>query len=325
MSCPYRPTLIDAVREIIAQFLALELHAARAGREVMRVLVETARCSSASETTALAADIRFAADAILRVMPPYAPALNVLHRILARVEEALRADERADALRIALAEQANAYQRWSAGARARIAAYGTNVIPEGGTVFTYTLSETALSCFRFASESGKRFRLVVTESRPNNDGLDTAQALFEAGLDVDVSIDACVARLLPRADVMMIGAEAITADGSAIAKVGTYPSALVARQFAVPCYVVVDSMKLDVSSTLGLPLALDALQRTDALPAKSPDAVSVAGSLFDRTPGQLIRGVVSERGILTTGACSALMREMPVSQYLQDKLTKAKS
>ncbi len=325
MSSAHSPILIDAVKEIIAQFLALELHAARAGREVMRVLAETARCSSASETTMLAADIRFAVDAILRVMPPYAPALNVMHRILARVEEALRADESDGALRAGLEEQADAYRRWSATARERIAAYGANLIPDGGTIFTYTLSETALNCLRFAAESGKRFCLMVTESRPNNDGLETAHSLYNAGLNVNVSIDASIARLLPRADVMMVGAEAIRADGSAIAKVGTYPSALVAQQFAVPCYMIVDSMKLDVSSGLGLPLKLDALGRHDVLPAKAPDAASVSGLLFDRTPGHLIRGVVSERGILTTAACSALMRKMPVSQYLQDKLTKAKS
>lgn len=318
MPGPGRPKLTATVKETIAQLSALELHASRAGREVMRCLVETARCSSASDTSTLADEIQYAVDAILRVMPPYAPALNVMHRVLARVELARSGGEDVSSLRMALQSEASSFSHWSESARKRVANYGAELIPAGGTVFTFTLSETILRCMVRASEMGKRFRILVTESRPNNDGLATASALLGAGLEIEVSIDACVAELVPQADIVMVGAEAIMADGSAIAKVGTYPCALVARQYGIPVYVVVDSMKLDVSSALGLSLPLDALNAHDVLPNNVPEEVAVAGSLFDRTRSHLIRGVVSEQGILTAAACSALMREMPVSQYLHD-------
>ena len=324
MSGPGRPKLITAVKETIARLEALELHASRAGREIMRCLTETARSSSASDTSALADEIQFAVDAILRVMPPYAPALNVMHRVLARVELARTSGEDVGSLRMALESEASSFSRWSASARQRIADYGAELIPADGTVFTFTLSETILRCLLRAAERGKRFRILVTESRPNNDGLATASALFDAGLDIAVSIDACIAELLPQADVMMVGAEAIMADGSAIAKAGAFPCALAARQFGIPVYVVVDSMKLDVSSALGLSLPQASLNFQDILPADAPEAVAVAGSLFDRSPAHLIRGVVSERGILTASACSALMREMPVSQYLHNAIGERK-
>jgi methylthioribose-1-phosphate isomerase len=121
---------------------------------------------------------------------------------------------------------------------------------------------------------------------------------------------------------MMVGAEAIMADGSAIAKVGTYLTALSARQFGVPVYVIVDTMKLNVSSAIGLSLGLDPIARADVLPADAPAKAKVTGALFDSTPAHLIRGIVTERGVIAPAACSALMREMPISQYLCQKLLK---
>ncbi len=324
MSGTGRPKLIAAVQETVARLDALELHASRAGREIMRCLTETALRSSASDTSALADEIQFAVEAILRVMPPYAPALNVMHRVLARVEWARTNGEDSNSLRMALECEAGSFSRWSASARQRIADVGAALIPDDGTVFTFTLSETILRCLLHASAQGKQFRILVTESRPNNDGLATARALFDAGLEIEVSIDACIGELVPQADIVMVGAEAIMADGSAIAKAGTLPSALVARQCGIPVYVVVDSMKLDVSSALGLSLPQDPLKVQDVLPADAPDSVAAAGSLFDRTPAHLIRAVVSERGILTAAACSALMREMPVSQYLHKAIEERK-
>lgn len=324
MSSLGRPKLIAAVKETIARLEALELHASRAGREIMRCLTETARSSSASDTSALADEIQFAVDAILRVMPPYAPALNVMHRVLARVELARTNGEDISSLRMALESEASSFSQWSASARQRIADYGAELIPAAGTVFTFTLSETILRCMLRASQIGKQFRILVTESRPNNDGLATARALSDAGLEIELSIDACIGELVPQADIIMVGAEAIMADGSAIAKVGTYPSALIARQYGIPVYVVVDSMKLNVSSAFGLSLPQDSLNAHDVLPADAPADIAVAGSLFDRSPAHLISGVVSERGILTAAACSALMRELPVSHYLHNTIGERK-
>ena len=317
MAQALRPDFVPAVQQVIAKFAALELHAARAGREVMAALAETAMHSTAQDTATLSDEIRQAVDAILSVMPPYAPPLNVMHRILARVESAHAAGENISALRADLANEAATFTQWSLQAREQIAAYGAELIRDGATVFTFTLSETALRTLKQAAH-GKQFRVLVTESRPNQDGLQTARELSASGVAVSVSIDACIGLLMPMADLMMVGAEAIMADGSAVAKVGTYPSALLAKRFGVPVYVIVDTMKFNVSSTFGLALELDPIAHGDILSANA----KVTGSLFDSTPAHLIRGVVTERGIIAPAACSALMREMPISQYLCQKLLK---
>jgi translation initiation factor 2B subunit (eIF-2B alpha/beta/delta family) len=178
-----------------------------------------------------------------------------------------------------------------------------------------------LRTLRAAWSLGKRFEVLVTESRPNNDGLSTAATLAQDGVPVRVSVDACLGELVPQADVMIVGAEAIMADGSAICKVGTYPSALVARAHGVPVYVIVDTLKFNITSVLGLPLWMASLPRGDVLPPEASGRALVVGHLFDRTPPELIQGIVTERGILSPAACAAVMAEMPLSETLSRKLS----
>lgn len=313
-------TMHPAVGAVVAQFAALELHAARSGREVMAALAQVAADSTTADAPALADELESSVDALLAVMPPYAPPLNVMHRLLSLVESALARGDSADQLRASIRAAAADFQRWSAGARDRIAAVGAALIPDDAVVFTYTLSETALRTLLEARRSGKSFRLLVTESRPNQDGLVTARELSRAGVPVGLSIDACLGELLRQADVMLVGAEAINADGSAVCKVGTYPAALVAKAYGVPVYVVVDTLKFNVSSLWGLKLKLDPIRPDDLSLDASMAGAPVVGHLFDQTPAGLISGVVTERGVIAPGACAALMLDMPASDSLRAKL-----
>ncbi|RPJ01260.1 MAG: hypothetical protein EHM39_03555, partial [Chloroflexi bacterium] len=180
--------VVAAVQQVMARFAALELHAARGGREVMRALNETVRLSPAQDLPALASDLLAAVDALLSVMPAYAPPLNVMHRVLAHLEVAQTAGDSADTFRAVIEWDTAEFESWSESARRKIAEIGAECIPDGSTIFTFTLSETALRTLHRAAEQGKRFRVLVTESRPNHDGLHTARELAKAGVEVKVSL-----------------------------------------------------------------------------------------------------------------------------------------
>ena len=309
--------LHSAICNVVAKFEATELHAASAGRKVMHALGQVASDSQAASTDALAAEIEAAVAALLGAMPAYAPPLNVMHRVMLRVDEALENQAPAQELKATLAGEAESYRQWSQNAREKIVQHGATIIPDEATVFTFTLSETMVSTLHRAKQQGKDFRVLVTESRPNNDGLVTVTKLNEQGIPVSIGVDACIGELVSRADIMMVGAEAIMADGSAVCKVGTYPSALVARAHGVPVFVVVDTMKFNVTSLLGLPLWLDPIASTDL---GVSGRVKVVGHLFDRTLPDLIAGIVTERGILSPSTCLAVFSEMPLSESLSARL-----
>jgi translation initiation factor 2B subunit (eIF-2B alpha/beta/delta family) len=313
-------TTHPAVREVIAGFERMDLHAARAGRVVMQALAQTAADSPATDLAALNAELGAAVEALLAVMPAYAPPRNVMHRVLALTERALEGEGTVADVRAALMKEAAGYSTWHQTAQAKIIEHATALIPAGGTVFTFTLSETISLVLVGAKRSGRNFRVLVTESGPNNDGLETVRRLSEAGIPVAVGPDACLGELVPQAGVILVGAEAILADGSAICKVGTYVAGLVAAAHGVPLYVVVDTMKLDASSRVGgsdwrAGLPAGAILRPPLRPG-----VRVVGSLFDRTPPHLITGIVTERGVLHPAACEVLFRVLPLSHTLTTRL-----
>ena len=312
----------SSTREVVDKFRAAELHAARSGREVMSALAQVVADSSAPNSDMLVAEIEGNIDAILEEMPAYAPPLNVLHQVMSWIEWARANQAPVDDLKAKFSKGSEDYRLWSETARARIAQYGASIIPERGNVFTFTLSETVLRTLREAWKQGKKFTVFVTESRPNNDGLITTELLSRDGVPVEVSVDACIRELVSRADVMIVGAEAIMADGSAVCKVGTYPSALLAKKFGIPVFVVVDTMKFNVMSSLGLPLWMDPLNRKEVLIKGGSERARVIGHVFDSTPAKLIRSVVTERGMLNPIACTTLLQDMCVSETLGLKLSK---
>ena len=309
-----------AIREISEKFQAKQLHAARSGRDVMRAFAELSVDSRAANTQELCNEIEDAVDALLAVLPAYAPPLNVMHLVMSRVEEALVDELSVESLKALIASDAGNYQEWAELARERMACFGAELIPEGSTVFTFTLSETMVNTFREASRQGKRFRVLVTESRPNNDGLITATRLTQEGVPVEISIDAGVGELVPQADIMLVGAEGVMADGSVVCKVGTYLAALVAKAHSVPVYIIVDTMKFNLTSTLGLPMRLDPIQEKDVYDTTCNDRTRVIGYLFDQTPPELVNALVTERGILHPKDCAALMGETRLSSKLSEKL-----
>lgn len=313
--------LHSATQEVISKFKATELHAARSGREVMNALAQVVADSQASNMDMLGSEIEANIDAILEVMPAYAPPLNVMHAVMSWVEQAMASQATINELKSMFSENAEKYRTWSENARTMIACYGAEIIPDGGIVFTFTLSETVLRTLREAWNLKKTFKVLVTESRPNNDGLVTTELLNKDGILVGVSVDACIGELVPQADIMMVGAEAIMADGSAVCKVGTYPSALVAKANGVPVFVVVDTLKFNITSSLGLPLWMEPISRSNVLPTNSPNRASVIGHLFDQTPPELIRGIVTERGILSPAACATAIKDMCLSKTLSAKLS----
>jgi translation initiation factor 2B subunit (eIF-2B alpha/beta/delta family) len=282
----------------------------------MQALAHIVADSQAATLDALAEDLRPNITALLAAMPAYAPPLNVLHLIHASLEQAQQAGLSAAAFRATVAAAAADYDQWSGAARAGIAARAAELIPERGTVFTFTLSETVVGALRAARRMGRQFGVVVTESRPNADGRDTARLLAGEGVSVEIGIDAAVGTLVPRASVMLIGAEAILSDGSAICKAGTYPAARVARQHGVPVYVLVDSRKFHALSLLGQPLTLEPLQRAAVLGGWAAPNATVSGHLFDQTPVELIRGLVTEHGCLHPAQAAQAMLTMPLSRSL---------
>jgi translation initiation factor 2B subunit (eIF-2B alpha/beta/delta family) len=319
-----RVSVHPEARDIAGKFGAGDIHAARSGREVMRTLARIVEASAAATSQELWNELEASVDEILDVMPAYAPPLNVMHRVLAEIDRGRTENLRVDETKSAIALLAERYESWSEEARTTIAHLGAAIIPDDGAVFTFTLSETVLRTLRDAWRGGRRFRVLVAESRPNRDGLQTAKILAEEGLSVSVCVDAAIGEAVPCADVVVVGAEAVLADGSASCKVGTYPIALVAHANSIPVYVLADTGKLCASLRLDLPRGVTPIARDDVMGSRKAGGSRVVGHLFDVTPPELITAIVTERGVLSPHEVATIVHELPVSDTLGAKIAALK-
>jgi ribose 1,5-bisphosphate isomerase len=290
--------------------------AADTAREVVQALVQLVQDSGAQNSNALLAEVEDAVIDILRVTPSLAPPINAMHRVVGRMEESIAAGGSIPEIKTAVKSAGDNFFQWAETALTKIAQYGAEKIKDGDVVFMYSMSSTVWRILRCAKAQGKSFRVVVTESRPANEGLWTVAEMAKSGIPVSVSIDACIGELVPQSDIVFVGADAISSYGYAFCKTGTYPTALVARAHGVPFYIAADTLKFDSSTLLGLPLRSDPIQRHEVLSKDYPEQAQVAGHLFDETPPELVTAIITEMGFLHPTACVTAMWQMKLSERL---------
>jgi len=90
------------------------------------------------------------------------------------------------------------------------------LIRSGSVVMTHSASAAVFAALCAARE----ITVIATESRPMLEGVKQARRLTKAGVEVELIVDAAMGLHVRRADVVLTGADAVTAE-SVINKVGT--------------------------------------------------------------------------------------------------------
>ena len=67
--------------------------------------------------------------------------------------------------------------------------------------------------------------------------------LKDTNVNCRLILDSSVASVMESVDIVIVGAEAIVESGGVINRIGTYSSALIAKAFRKPFYVLAESMK----------------------------------------------------------------------------------
>ena len=296
--------------------------AADTAKEITMALASLIKDTNCSNANDLALVVEEAVTDILRVMPSLAPPINALHKVMGTLDEAQEQELPADQIRANLLAACDSFLQLIGGARDKVAQYGAEKIRDGDVIFTYSMSSTVWRIFFTAKSQGKYFRVLVTESRPANEGMWTVDEMLKAGIDVGVSIDACIGELVPQCDIVFVGADAVSSHGTVLCKVGSYPTALIAKAHGVPFYVAADTLKFDPTTLIGIPWKIDPIHRHEVLTKEYPEQVKIVGKIFDETPPDLITAVITEAGLLHPSACIMLMWQMKISQKLNELLLK---
>ena len=165
---------------------------------------------------------------------------------------------------------------------------------------------TALSAMFVAHEQGKTFHVFANETRPLLQGARlTAWELHRRGIDVTLICDNMAAQVMRegRIQLVLVGADRITANGDAANKIGTYGVAVLAKAHGIPFYVVAPSSTVDLSLATGDGIPIEQRDPREIThgfgKATAPEGVKVYNPAFDVTPAELLTGIITEKGIVS--------------------------
>ncbi len=175
---------------------------------------------------------------------------------------------------------------------------------------------TALAPIYAAHDAGINVHVWVGETRPRNQGAFlTAWELAQHGVPHTVITDNAGGHLMQQGlvDMVIVGADRVTANGDVCNKIGTYLKALAAHDNQVPFYAAVPTPTIDWALSSGKDIKIEErnanevshiqgwedlvtdgnLQTIRVIPIES----SAANPAFDVTPARLVTGIITEKGV----------------------------
>ena len=195
---------------------------------------------------------------------------------------------------------------------AAIGRHGAPLLPDGGVLThcnTGALATggdgTALAVITTAWEQGRKLEVFADETRPLFQGARlTAWELVQRDIPVTVLADAAAGHLLRtgRIKACIVGADRITARGDTANKIGTYALAVLASAHDVPFYVAAPSSTFDLALEDGADIPIEERAADEVLRPlgvqAAPAGARAYNPAFDVTPARLIRGIVTEQGVI---------------------------
>ncbi len=263
--------------------------ASELARQCLAAIASFARDAEVDDVTTLRDNLTQLARELQQARPAMAPVINLVERWRMAFEKpgAGELDEtRAQAVICAQALIAESEQ-----AVEKAAAYAAELIGPDKLIMTHSLSSTVVRVFEIL---GSRARAIITESRPPGEGRRLAERLSALGVATDFITDQQMGLIVSHADVALVGADTVAADGSVINKAGTYLLALAAREREMSFYVCFESFKCSELAAADIPL--EHHDPKEFSPPALPN-ITAHNVYFDITPMHLITAWITETGV----------------------------
>ena len=172
---------------------------------------------------------------------------------------------------------------------------------------------TALAPIYLAHDAGIPVHVWVDETRPRNQGLLTAWELSQHGVPNTLIADNAGGHLMQhgQVDLVIVGADRVSAAGDVCNKIGTYLKALAASDCEVPFYAAVPSPTIDWNIHDAMrEIPIEERSAAEVLTMRAldtgnliaqvrigPDGTHAANPAFDVTPARLVTAIITDRGI----------------------------
>jgi len=298
---------VDYLHETAEKIRTMEIRgAAKIARAAAQSLKVVAQDSTAKTLDEFQDELNSAGRILLETRPTAVSLPNAVRFVLS-----FEADTLEDARRLT-AERSDVFVERSLKALSEIAKIGARQIPPDSTVMTHCNSSAALAVISEAHRQGRIRMVICTESRPRWQGHLTAKELVGKGVPTTLIVDSAVRFHMKDTDMVVVGADAITAQGNVVNKIGTSQLALAADEARVPVMVAAETYKFSPRTLAGELVEIEERPTNEvwdddlALPMGD---FKISNPSFDVTPKNFIDVIITEIGAIPPTMAFYVIRE----------------
>ncbi|CAE6445403.1 unnamed protein product [Rhizoctonia solani] len=203
-----------------------------------------------------------------------------------------------------------------------ISTFGLAKIHDGDVVLTYARSSVVEKLIISAHRAGKRFEVIVVDSRPMLEGRNLLRTLAASGIPCTYCILSALGTVMKDASIVFLGTHALHSNGALYSRAGTALVAMMAKQHNVPVlaccetYKFSDSVNLDSFTKNELVSSAEMTSKTPAVYANANTNtrtprdefnLQLLNPLYDLTPPAYITAVVTEVGLIPVSSVPTVL------------------
>lgn len=228
---------------------------------------------------------------------------------------------------------ARRYSNEISGRSKKIGEFGNDLIGNNSRILTHCNAGalavvdwgTALAPMRIAHNQGKNIFVFVDETRPRLQGAKlTAWELGQEGIEHAIIADNAAGYYMRRreVDLVIVGADRITANGDFANKIGTYEKAVLAHENKIPFYVAAPGSTFDFSIPNGDGIPIEERSEDEVLVVNEkrlgPAGSHARNPAFDVTPSKYVTAFITEYGVFRPEDLNKMKGLMDRDLFMKD-------
>lgn len=246
--------------------------------------------------------------------PTSAQAINLLRDLGAEIVKSVKEKASLNYVRNNVLEFVDRWRNKIQKELSEVSRIASRRISSGESILTHSRSMCIIRTAEYLVSEDKKPVFYVTESRPGMEGLVLAEELWRMSHKVKLIVDSAARFFMKDVDLVLLGAEAVAANGAIVSKIGSSLISLAANEARVRVFVLAPTSKLSIETLFG---ELVQLPEGDWRRLMSPEVLHTLPEnyrarvpLYDVVPPDYIDGIVSEKGLFAPQAISYLIKEV---------------
>jgi ribose 1,5-bisphosphate isomerase len=250
--------------------------------------------------------MKYAAELLISTRPTAVSLPNAVRAVMRYV------GENPEEAKASVRKLADEFIAGSENAVKKIGEIGARRVRDGDTIMTHCNSSAAISIMAEAHASGKKINVIATESRPRMQGHLTIKQLDSLGIETSLIVDSAVRYFMKDIDLVIMGADAVTANGSVINKIGTSQVALAAHEARKNVIIAAETYKFSPGTLLGELVEIEERDSDEVISKEKLSEFSnvrVKNPAFDITPREYIDLICTEVGAIPPEMAYVIIKE----------------